>query len=154
MATLERPAERRPSITIALPPTPIRNSLNLPPLPPSPLVRTTRTLVDPTTGDATFVLPSVPTHEPEDRVSLRTPDSPLLQTIEIGYANHGDVSSPRSFRRSSLSIQMDPLDNSDPRGEAEIDEEEEEEMLEELADEPQHGKPQRTSTTLQQVSTE
>lgn len=154
MATMERPRERErsgPSITIALPPTPVRTrrTSSVPSLPPSPLLRA-RTAINATTGE--IVLPVAPTHEPEDdfpayttsiRRSPRGGDNMPLPDDQHGLA----ASSPRlvgldiesvSDRESlqsggRLSVQSFRQDIDTDMGD-----QEEEELLEELADEPDY----------------
>lgn len=63
-----RPADdtpkRKPSVTITEPPAPVRF---IPvPAAPEPSHSRSKTHIDPVTGDPTILLPSVPTHEPED----------------------------------------------------------------------------------------
>lgn len=133
MATLEKPRPRTTSITIALPTVPIRELRKSPVLhplplpPPSPLLR----ILDAPNGDASFVLPSVPTSEPSFHPSLYDP------TIESDFSDResemGSVGSsgPATGRHAAGTSDFDG------EIEEEIDEEEEEEeVLEELADDP------------------
>ncbi|CAO1621965.1 unnamed protein product [Sympodiomycopsis kandeliae] len=114
MATLQEPQQRQrtrsgPSITIALPPTPLRPNRmpSVPSLPPSPLLRT-KTTFDSATGEATFVLPSVPTHEPEDAdVALQSnyKNSPRSDFISLPT----DITRQRSPAASSSVLDSDSV---------------------------------------------
>lgn len=122
---------RKPSITIAIPPSPNRSHFGLqtPPLPPSPHFRA-KTHIDTSTGNPVFVLPSVPTHEPEDRASTRLS---LTGKSVIEDAAFGEgITNSTGWAK---------FDNPDHREEIVSDadlaaENEDEEVLEELADIP------------------
>lgn len=118
MATLQEPQQRQrtrsgPSITIALPPTPLRPHRvpSVPSLPPSPLLRT-KTTFDSTTGEATFVLPSVPTHEPED--VDRAPQSNYKYSPRSDFISlPTDISRQRSPAASSSILDSDSISDKD-----------------------------------------
>ncbi|CAO1624632.1 unnamed protein product [Parajaminaea phylloscopi] len=99
---------RQTSITIAVPPSPIRTNLTLPtpPLPPSPHLRP-RTQFDAATGGTTIILPSIPTQEPEDEFIRRAHrDSIHQETTSLRRSRE------RSRRRSlSEAVTQDLSDN-------------------------------------------